>query len=88
MIYPISAYIDGPVKKGDRVVIIEDVVTTGQTTIEAIQQAIKADMMVVKVLALIDRQEGGREAIENLGIPFEAIFTKDDLIKLSNDHRK
>ena len=82
-LYPISEHIDGPVSKGDEVVIIDDVVTTGQTTIDAIVKAREAGLKVVKVIALVDRQEGGRENIENMGVTFESIFTKEDLIMAS-----
>jgi orotate phosphoribosyltransferase len=72
--------IEGDIHEGDKVVIVDDVVTTGQSTVEAIEKARKGKLDIVKAIALIDRQEGGRENIERLGIPFESIFTKDDLI--------
>jgi len=75
--------IEGNVTVGDKVVILDDVVTTGQSTIEAIEKAKKEGLNIVKVIVLIDRQEGGKEEIEKLGIAFDSIFTKDDLIKLS-----
>lgn len=74
--------IEGDIHEGDKVVIIDDVVTTGQSTIEAIENAKKEKLNIIKVIVLIDRQEGGRENIERQGIPFESVFTKDDLIKL------
>ena len=74
--------IEGNIHDGDKVVIVDDVVTTGQSTIIAIENAKKERLNIVKVIVLIDRQEGGREKIEKLGIAFESIFTKDDLIKL------
>ncbi|MGQ3685339.1 MAG: orotate phosphoribosyltransferase [Candidatus Loosdrechtia sp.] len=72
--------IEGDIHEGDKVVIVDDVVTTGQSTIEAIQKARSEKLEILKAIALIDRQEGGRENIEKLGIPFESVFTKDDLI--------
>lgn len=77
--------IEGNIHDGDRVVIVDDVVTTGQSTIEAIEKAKKENLDVVKIIVLIDRQEGGKENIEKYKVPFESIFTKDDLIKL---HKK
>jgi len=74
--------IEGDIHEGDKVVIVDDVVTTGQSTIEAIENAKKEKLNIVKVIVLIDRQEGGRENIERQGVPFESVFTKDDLIKL------
>ncbi|MBU6390971.1 MAG: orotate phosphoribosyltransferase [Planctomycetes bacterium] len=75
-------WIEGNVKEGDKVVIVDDVVTTGQSTIEAIDRARESNLSVAKAIALVDRQEGGRENIEKRNVPFESIFTRDDLIKL------
>lgn len=73
--------VEGDVKPGDRVVIVDDVVTTGRSTIEAVQKSRAEDLNVMKVLAIIDREEmGGREAIERVGVPFEALLTLRDLI--------
>lgn len=72
--------IEGNVKEGDSVVIVDDVVTTGDSTIYAIEKAKKGKLKIVKAIVLIDRQEGGKENIERKGINFESIFTKDDLI--------
>ena len=74
--------IEGDIHEGDKVVIVDDVITTGQSTIEAIENAKKEKLNIIKVIVLIDRQEGGRENIERQGVPFESDFTKDDLIKL------
>jgi len=72
--------IEGNIQEGDKVVIVDDVVTTGNSTIEAIEKARKGKLNIVKVIVLIDRQEGGKEAIEGKEISFESVFTKDDLI--------
>lgn len=74
--------IEGNIHEGDKVIIVDDVVTTGQSTIEAIENAKKENLNIMKVIVLIDRQEGGREHIEKQGVPFESIFTKDDLVNL------
>ncbi len=65
----------GPVRPGDRVVIVEDVITTGGSAREAIEAARDYGLEVVMVLVLVDRQEGGREAIEALGPRVETVFT-------------
>ena len=72
--------IEGDVKNGDRVVIVDDVATTGQSTIEAIENARAGGLHVVKVIILVDRQEGGRENILKHNVDFEAILTKQDLL--------
>jgi orotate phosphoribosyltransferase len=75
------AWIEGEVKEGDRVVIIEDVVTTGGSAIKAITRARESGLKVIAVVALIDRQEGGREAIRAMGIPFKALLTKEEIFR-------
>lgn len=72
--------IEGDFNNGDRVVIVDDVATTGQSTIEAIENARAGGLQVVKVIILVDRQEGGRENILKHDVDFEAILTKQDLL--------
>lgn len=74
-------WIEGEVTSGDRVVIIEDVITTGGSTIEAIDKAVEAGLAIVKVLVLVDREEGGRENIQNKGYEVDAVFTKSELMQ-------
>jgi orotate phosphoribosyltransferase len=77
----LKKWIEGEVKRGDRVIIVEDVITTGKSVLEAIQRCQDEGLEVVKVIALIDRQEeNGKENIENQGISVETIFTLQDLI--------
>src|SRR5881397_2153606 len=59
--------IEGPFKPGDRVAVIEDVITTGGSALRAIQSVRAAGRSVAGVLALVDREEGGRQAIEAAG---------------------
>lgn len=73
--------IEGDVKKGDRVVIVDDVVTTGASTVEAIQKARDFGLEIKKVIALVDRQEGGKENILKEGFEFEAMITREELEK-------
>ena len=80
--------IEGDVKKGDNVVIVDDVVTTGGSTVEAITKAKEFGFNIVKVIVLVDRQEGGREYIVNQGVEFEAIITKEDLLDEYNRKTK
>lgn len=78
--------IEGDVNNGDRVVIVDDVATTGQSTIEAIENARAGGLDVVKVIILVDRQEGGRENILKHDVDYEAILTREDL--LDEYHRR
>jgi orotate phosphoribosyltransferase len=70
-------------RKGMKVLILEDVVTTGGSSLKAIQLAEQEGLNVKGVIALLDRLEGGREAIEAKGYLFTTIFTLDDLKKVS-----
>jgi orotate phosphoribosyltransferase len=70
---------------GQRVVIVDDVITSGKSTIEAIKKVRDEGFEVVKALAFVDRQEqNGRQAIEEQGISFEALCT---LSQLKERHR-
>jgi orotate phosphoribosyltransferase len=65
---------------GSRVVVIEDVVTTGGSALKAIERCRIEHLVPVACLALVDRQEGGREAIEAQGVPLDALFTREDFL--------
>ncbi|MCL4492236.1 MAG: orotate phosphoribosyltransferase [Nitrospirae bacterium] len=85
-------WLEGNVKAGDKVVIVDDVITTGKSTIEAIARAREAGLEIIKVIALVDRQEGGYEAVAEsvkdmkAGYKLvESVITRDDVMAL---HRK
>jgi orotate phosphoribosyltransferase len=65
---------------GSRVVVIEDVVTTGGSALQAIERCRAENLEPVGCVALVDRMEGGREAIEAQGVPLDALFTRKDFI--------
>jgi orotate phosphoribosyltransferase len=73
--------IEGFLKPGARVVIVDDVCTTGGSTITAIEATREAGMTVAGILCLVDREQGGRANIEaaSAGAPFFAAFTADDV---------
>ena len=73
--------IEGFLKPGANVVIVDDVCTTGGSTIEAIQATRQAGMNVTGVLCLVDREQGGRAHIEATvpGVPFLSVFTATDV---------
>ncbi len=76
--------VEGALKPGDRALIVEDVITSGKSTIEAIQKSREAGLEIVRAIAIIDRQEqNGRENIEAEGVPCEALCTLEDLRQLS-----
>jgi len=71
-------FIEGPVKPGDTVVIVEDVVTTGGSSLMAIERCEAFGLKVVGVLAIIDRMEGGAEAFAQRGYPLSSLLTIRD----------
>ena len=77
--------IEGAVRPGEKVVILEDVITTGASAIAAIESARAEGLVVDRVIALIDREEGGRENIQKLVDRVDAVFKRTDIMAL---HRK
>ncbi len=77
----IIRWVEGDITPGERVVIIDDVVTTGGSTIKAVQRARSEGLYVVKAVILVDRQEGGLENIREHVEDVSAIITRDDLIE-------
>lgn len=61
--------IEGPFASGDRIAVVEDVITTGSSALRALEAVRSAGGVVAGVLALVDRAEGGRETIEAQGVP-------------------
>lgn len=76
--YGSKQQIEGNLHQGAKVVVVEDVVTTGGSTLRTVEALENAGYTVLKIIALVDRKEGGREAIAKTGIPFESLFTIDD----------
>lgn len=74
--------IEGNVKAGDRVLIIDDVITTGGSTITAIEQAERAGLIVDGVITLIDREEGGRENIQKHVENIRSILTRTEIMAI------
>ncbi|HZO84486.1 MAG TPA: orotate phosphoribosyltransferase [Verrucomicrobiae bacterium] len=72
--------VEGNYKKGDTVVVIDDVITRGESTITAINAVLNEGGKVAFVAALVDRQEGGRDKIEGMGYPVVSLFKRDDIV--------
>jgi orotate phosphoribosyltransferase len=72
--------IEGPFREGDRVAVIEDVITTGGSALRAVDAVRAAGGSVVGVLALVDREEGGRDALESAGLPVVALARASDIV--------
>lgn len=72
--------IEGPFRPGDRVAVIEDVITTGGSAVRAIEAVRAVQGMVSGVLALVDRGEGGRQRIEETGVTVISLVTAADIV--------
>jgi len=77
--YGTGKLIEGRLERGERVLLVEDIATSGGQAIEACKTIAEAGATVAGVVVAIDRQEGGREAVEAAGLRFEALFTTSDL---------
>lgn len=75
-----KAYIEGPeLSPGANVVVLEDVVTTGQSALKAVQRLTDAGYSVDKVIALVDRHQGGAELYQNAGLNLESLYSINQL---------
>jgi orotate phosphoribosyltransferase len=70
--------VEGPYREGDSIAIVEDVVTTGGSSLLAIERCEAVGLKVTRVLAIIDRLEGGREAFAQRGYELTSLFTIED----------
>ena len=70
--------VDGLLERGSRVILFEDVTTTGSSVMQAVRQALQFECTVVKVISIVDRLEGAAENFRAAGIKFEALFTLRD----------
>jgi len=74
--------IEGPLRKGDRVVVVEDVITTGASALRAIDAVTSAGGKIQGVLALVDREDGGRRAIEDKGYRVISLAQISEILSL------
>lgn len=72
--------IEGPLERGDHVVIVEDTITTGGSALRAVDAVRAAGATVAGVLALVDREEGGREAIEEAGLEVLSLVRASEIV--------
>ena len=74
-----SKAIEGALNSGERVALVEDVVTTGGASLAAVELLRSAGAEVAGVVAVVDREQGGRERFGDEGIPFRPLFTVTEL---------
>jgi orotate phosphoribosyltransferase len=77
-------YIEGlaNVTPGDRVIMLEDVISTGASVLRACLRAREAGLTIAAVCAILDREEGGREAVHAAGFTLQSLFTRPELLAL------
>jgi orotate phosphoribosyltransferase len=76
----LQRWVEGPVNEGDKVLVVEDTVTTGGSTVKAIERIREQGLEPVAVVAVVDRLAGGGEAIEAAAAaPYRALVTIDEL---------
>jgi orotate phosphoribosyltransferase len=77
--YGTGKLVEGKLNKGDVVLLVEDIATTGGQVLEAAKVITEAGATIKKIVAVIDRKQGAGENITSAGYKFESLLTKDDL---------
>ena len=76
-----GAWIEGPtLPQGTKVTVLEDVVTTGGSAIKAAEKLRDAGYVVERVVAIVDRQEGGADALKDAGLELKSLFILEELV--------
>jgi uridine monophosphate synthetase len=78
--YGTKAAVEGEYSSGERVVVIDDLVTTGESKFEVIEKLTRAGLVVNDIVVLIDRESGAKQALAESGLKLHAIFTLTELI--------
>jgi len=79
-----GAWLEGPLPQpGDRITVLEDVVTTGGSALKAVTQLQEAGYRVDRVVAIVDRQEGGAEAMAAAGLELRSLFLLEEVARVS-----
>ena len=79
--YGTNKCIEGEVTVGSKVALIEDVVTTGGSVVSAAEKIREYGLEVVKIIALVDREEGGAELIRSSGFDFDPVFSIHEILE-------
>lgn len=73
--------IEGALSPGDRVLMVEDVITSAGSVAEAIQTVLQAGALVDSVLCVVDRQQGGEERLRDINVQLHSLTTADELLR-------
>ena len=76
-----SKWIEGPLKAGEEIAILEDVVTTGGSSQKAVEKVTEFGCKIEQVLAVVDRNEGGKETFKKLGVDYNFLFDINEVIE-------
>jgi orotate phosphoribosyltransferase len=82
-------WIEGCVRAGDVVAVVEDVITSGKSALSAVERCRAEGLQIVQIVVLVDREEGGLQAIRAVipGVPVSAIFTFAEIEQLRRKER-
>jgi len=72
--------IEGLLKEGERVAVLEDVITTGGSALKAVKACREAGLEVIGVFAVVDREEGAEERLKEEGLPLYSLFKVSELL--------
>ena len=79
-----GAWLEGPLPQlGDRITVLEDVVTTGGSALKAVTQLREAGYRVERVVAIVDRQEGGAEAMAAAGLELRSLYLLEEVARVA-----
>ena len=79
--YGTANLVEGRLEEGEEVVVLEDIVTTGTSLVDAIEALREAGATVNRAFVVVDREEGGREAVEDADVEMEALVTASELLE-------
>ncbi|WP_440988655.1 orotate phosphoribosyltransferase [Haloarchaeobius baliensis] len=83
--YGTANLVEGRLEEGEEVVVVEDIATTGQSAVDAVEALRDAGAVVNRALIVVDREEGGRENLADAGVEMEALVTATDLLGHADD---
>jgi len=78
--YGTANLVEGRLEAGEEVVVVEDIATTGQSAVDAVEALRDAGAVVNRALVVVDRQEGGTENLADVGVELEALVTAGELL--------
>jgi len=78
--YGTANLVEGRLEAGEEVIVVEDIATTGQSAVDAVEALRDAGAVVNRALVVVDREEGGRENLADHGVEMEALVTASELL--------